>query len=129
MNRLHQTMCLAAVAAVLAACTDSATTSPEATPAASAARPAGDVVALSKPLPSASCNFTQVDATHFDATVQWKNLSAVSVEVLQGTTLLAVTQFAHPKKSGSLTFTLAVAPDNAIVAGSPVGVKVLCNPS
>ena len=126
MIRLYPGICLAAVAAALVACAEPAPTNPDAGRPASAAVRAGDVVAMAKPLGTASCTVTQVDATHFDATATWKNISAVSVEFLQGTTVLAVTQFTHPKKNGSLTVTLSVAPDNAIIAGSPVGAKVLC---
>src|SRR5512142_3148553 len=116
MVRLRQTMSLVAIVAALAACAESAPTNPDAAPSASAGSRAGDVVPTAKPLPTASCTDTQVDATHYDATATWKNLSAVSVEFLQGTTLLAETQFTHPKNSGKLTLTLTTAPDNAIIA-------------
>jgi hypothetical protein len=121
MIRLFQIVGLLAAGSALVACAETGPTEPR---AASAVQ--RDVVNASKPLPSISCTVTQVDATHFDATVAWRGTSVFEIQFFQGTTLLATSQFTRPKKSGSVTLRLGTAPDNAVVGGNPVGAKVLC---
>ena len=98
MIRLLQTVCLAAVA--VAACSESA--------------------------PTAPCTVTQLDQTHYEATATWSGLSATRLEFWRESTVLAVSVFGHPIRSGSVTDTLSSAPTYAEVIGKTTGVKVLC---
>jgi hypothetical protein len=69
----------------------------------------------------------QLGDGQYEATVTWTALSAVSLDLLDGTNLLARTIFGHPIRSGSLTDTLGTAPTNAEVIGQRIGAKVVCN--
>lgn len=123
MIRLLQTVCLAGVAVVFAACADSSPTAPNAAPAASAT---GDLVGLSAPGPTVSCTVVQLDATHYEATATWSGLSVIGVEFFDGTTLLAQSAFGHPIRNGSITDTLIVAPTIVELIGKTLGAKTLC---
>lgn len=124
MFRLPQTMCLAVIAAALVACTESAPTAPQARRAAAAT---DDIAASPNKTPTATCTVTQVDATHYQATATWSNISPFEIQFRQGETVLASWVFKHAKKTGSVTSTVFAAPDNAIIAANPTGLKVLCS--
>jgi len=122
MIRLLRTVVLAGAAVAFAACAESSATAPQRAPVASAA---GDVVGFAAPSPSVTCTWTQVDATHYQATAKWSGISMTGLEFLQGTTVLYEAQF-HPTRNGNVTATLFAAPDVAILSGKP-GAKVLCS--
>jgi hypothetical protein len=81
---------------------------------------------FSAPTPTASCTYTQVD-THYEATLTWSDFSVTSIQVFNGSSLIAQTELRHPDRNGSLALSLNVAPTSAQIAGSKLGVKVPCN--
>lgn len=122
MSRLLQTMALAGIAVAVVACSDSWPTAAMA-PAVGATP---DLVALSAPVPTVSCSVT-TDGSSYDATVTWSDLTATSLEFLQGSTILAQSQFSHPLRNTSVTVSLRAAPTAVKLIGYPLGTKTLCS--
>lgn len=123
MIRLLQTLCFAGIAAAAAACADATPTAPSATPAASAT---SDLVAMSAPAPTASCSYTQLGTTSYQATATWSGFSVTAYDFLDATGSLAQGQLTHPLRSGSVTLTLSAAPTEVDLTGKTIGTKTLC---
>lgn len=124
MIRLLRTLCLAAVAVAVAACSESIPTAPQVPPSGSAA---AELVGLASPNATASCTVTQLDQTHYEAIATWSGFSTTRVEFWQGSTILGGSVFGHPIRNGSVTDTLSSVPDVAHVIGKTTGLKVPCN--
>jgi hypothetical protein len=123
MLRLLETLTLAGIAAAIVACSDSMTTAPATAPNAGATR---DLVGLSAPGPTASCTVT-ADGSSYSVTVTWSDLMVTSIDFLQGSTLLARSEFSHPLRNGSLTVSLLSAPTVAQLIGTRLGVRTVCS--
>ena len=122
MFRLLHATAWAGIALAVVACSESMPAAPVAPPAAGAT---AELVALSAPAPTVSCTVT-TDGSTYTATVTWSDVSATSLEFLQGSTPLAQSVFSHPIRNSSLTVSLNNQPTVVQLLGYPLGTKTLC---
>jgi hypothetical protein len=126
MTRSLRSLVVAGVVVVtVAACSEVTPTAPRAAVPAAAA--AGDLVTAAAPLPTGSCTVAPNGAS-YDVTVSWSGISPRRIELWQtnGTQAIVQTVLSHSPKKGSITYTVATAPDYALIEGSQIGMKVLC---
>ena len=124
MSRSLRSLMVVGAAVTVAACSEVAPTAPGAAPAAAAAE---NLVAAAAPAPSGSCTVTP-NGADYDVTVTWSGLSPIRIELWQLNATQPILQAVpnHSPRKGSVTYTVATAPDYALVEGSTIGFKVLC---
>jgi hypothetical protein len=124
MIRLLRVLIAAGSVVTFAACSEMGPTAPRSALAVGAA---GDLVVFSAPAPSASCTVTPNGAM-YDVTVSWSGFSVSTIDLWQtgGSQPLAQTILVHPRRKGSIPYSLTAAPDYAQVAGRDVGLKAVC---
>lgn len=124
MTRSLRSLMMVGAVVTVAACSEVAPTAPGAAPAAAASE---NLVAAAAPAPSGSCTITPSGAS-YDVTVTWSGLSPTLIELWQLNASQPILQavLTHAHRKGSVTYTVATAPDYALVVGSQIGFKVLC---
>ena len=84
-------------------------------------------VALSGPVAQSTCTVVQTDATHYEATVAWSGFAVTSMEIFQGSTVLAQSQLSKSRRKGSLTLQFSTQPTDAVLSGPNGRLHASCN--